>query len=343
MTPSRPSRFVCGPAGPRGGAVADQSSLMRLLDNALDRAVVPGYSKIGYRVRRRTWAADDPAPSSLRGRTVLVTGSNSGLGKAAAISLARLGATVHLVVRNEDKGRAAMTEIRSEVPGAEVLLHRCDVSDLSDVHALAASLSRSLRQVDVLVHNAGVMPPERTTTADGHETAFATHVLGPVLLTELLRPLLASAKQSRVINVSSGGMYAQKLPADDPEFASGTYGGTAAYARTKRMQVALTPLMQERWGADGIAVHATHPGWADTPGIVDSMPGFHTVMGPLLRSPEVGADTAVWLAATQPAPPGGLFWHDRAPRPTHYLPRTRETAAEREHLWRYVLDALHLS
>ncbi len=319
------------------------STLTRLLDNALDRAVVPGYSKIGYLARRRCWPDDDPRPDALRGRTVLVTGSNSGLGKATATSLARLGGTVHLVVRNLERGRAAMAEIRSEVPGAEVLVHRCDVSDLSDVHALAASLSRSLRQVDVLVHNAGVMPPERTLSADGHETAFATHVLGPVLLTELLRPLLAAARQSRVVLVSSGGMYAQRLPADDPEFESGTYGGTAAYARTKRMQVALTPLMQERWAGDGIAVHATHPGWADTPGIVDSMPGFHTLMGPLLRSAEVGADTAVWLAATEPPREGGLFWHDRAPRPTHYLRRTRETAADRDRLWRYVLDALHLS
>ena len=91
----------------------------------------------------------------------------------------------------------------------------------------------------MLVHNAGVMPPERQETADGHEVALATHVLGPLLLTELLRPVLRGRERSRVVLVSSGGMYAQKLPAHDPEYLNGSYSGTTAYARTKRMQVAL--------------------------------------------------------------------------------------------------------
>jgi NAD(P)-dependent dehydrogenase (short-subunit alcohol dehydrogenase family) len=316
--------------------------LTHALDTLLDRAVVPGYTKIGYRLRRLMWAGDDPRPGALAGRTVVVTGASSGLGKAAAASMARLGATVHLVVRDLRKGRDAVTDIRGDVPGAELLLHRCDVSDLASVRAFAASLRGSVERVDVLVHNAGVLPPERQETPDGHEVTLATHVLGPVLLTELLRPVLAAAGQSRVVLVSSGGMYAQKLAADDPEYRRGNYSGTTAYARTKRMQVALTPLMQERWAADGIAVHSMHPGWADTPGVVTSLPGFHKVMGPLLRDPETGADTVVWLAATEPAPGGGQFWHDRAPRPEHYLPVTRESRADLDRLWSYVLDATGL-
>jgi NAD(P)-dependent dehydrogenase (short-subunit alcohol dehydrogenase family) len=317
--------------------------LSNLLDTVLDRTVVPGYTKIGYRLRQATWEPDDPRPDALRGKVVVVTGAGSGLGKAAAASLARLGAAVHLVVRDTAKGRAAASDIRGEVPGAEVLVHRCDVSDLSSVRAFATALRRSVERVDVLVHNAGTMPPGRSETPDGHELAYATHVLGPVLLTELLRPVLAAARTSRVVVVSSGGMYAQRIPVQDPEFREGEYGGTTAYARTKRMQVALTPLMQERWAADGIAVHTMHPGWADTPGVVTSLPGFHKVMGPLLRDPETGADTIVWLAATEPPPGGGQFWHDRAPRPDHYLPRTRDRGGEAERLWGAVLDALSLS
>ena len=316
--------------------------LTRALDTVLDRAVVPGYTKIGYRLRRLGWPADDPRPGALAGKTVVVTGASSGLGKAAAASMARLGATVHLVVRDLRKGRDAVTDIRGDVPGAELLLHRCDVSDLASVRAFAAALRGSVERVDVLVHNAGVLPPERQETPDGHEVALATHVLGPLLLTELLRPLLAAAGRSRVGLVSSGGMYAQKLAADDPEYRRGDYHGTTAYARTKRMQVALTPLMQERWAADGIAVHCMHPGWADTPGVVTSLPRFHKVMGPLLRDPETGADTVVWLAATEPAPGGGQFWHDRAPRPEHYLPVTRESRADLDRLWAYVLEATGL-
>jgi NAD(P)-dependent dehydrogenase (short-subunit alcohol dehydrogenase family) len=279
----------------------------------------------------------------MAGKTVVVTGGGSGLGKAAAVSLARLGAAVHLVVRDLAKGRAAVTDIRGEVPGAEVLLHRCDVSDLSSVRAFATTLAGSAERIDVLVHNAGVMPTDRQETGDGHEVALATHVLGPLLMTELLRPVLAAAGQARVVLVSSGGMYAQKLAAQDPEYRQGTFKGATAYARTKRMQVALTPLMQERWAADGIAVHAMHPGWADTPGVVTSLPGFHQVMGPLLRDPETGADTIVWLAATEPAPGGGRFWHDRAPRPEHYLRRTRASDEDLRALWTYVLDATGLA
>ena len=316
--------------------------LTAALDTALDRTIVPGYTKLGFWLRRSTWERNDPRPRALRGKVAVVTGANSGLGKSTAASLARLGATVHLVVRDLAKGRAAGDEIRGEVPGAELVLHRCDVSDLASVRAFAAALRRSVERVDVLVHNAGAMPPERVETSDGHEMAFSTHVLGPVLLTELLRPVLSAAHLSRVVIVSSGGMYAQKLPADDPEFAEGEYGGTASYARSKRMQVALTPLMQERWAADGIAVHAMHPGWADTPGVVTSMPAFHKVMGPLLRDVETGADTIVWLAATEPPPGGGQFWHDRAPRPEHYLPTTKDRGGDAERLWDYVLDALGL-
>ena len=313
--------------------------LARALDTALDRTVVPGYTKIGYWLRRPTWDRDDPRPGSLAGRAVVVTGGSSGLGKAAATAMARLGATVHLVVRDLAKGRDAVTDIRGEVPGAEVLLHRCDVSDLSSVRAFASALRRSAERIDVLVHNAGVMPPSRQETADGHELALATHVLGPVLMTELLRPVLQGA---RVVVVSSGGMYAQKLAASDPEFREGEYTGTVAYARTKRMQVALAPVLQERWAADGIALHTMHPGWADTPGVVTSLPVFHKVMGPLLRGPAAGADTIVWLAATDPAPGGGQFWMDRAPRPEHYLPTTRASPADLDRLWTYVRESLSL-
>ena len=315
-------------------------ALSRAFDTLLDRTVVPGYSKVGYALRRRSWDPDDPRPGALRGRVAVVTGASSGLGKAAATSLARLGAVVHVVVRDLEKGGRAVDEIRAEVPGAELVLHRCDVSELASVRAFAAALRGSVERVDVLVHNAGTMPPERAETSDGHELAFATHVLGPVLLTELLRPVLGAG--ARVVLVSSGGMYGQRIASEDPEFTEGEYGGAAAYARTKRMQVALTPLMQERWASEGVAVHSMHPGWADTPGVVESLPTFHRVMGPLLRDADSGADTIVWLAATEPAPGGGQFWHDRSPRPEHYLPFTRDHGRQAERLWEYVLDELSL-
>ena len=86
-----------------------------------------------------------------------------------------------------------------------------------------------------------------------------------------------------------------------------------------------------------------HPGWADTPGVATSLPGFRLVTGPLLRTPEEGADTAVWLAATRPAPPSGGFWHDRRPRPEHYLPLTRYGDDDRERLWQFCADAVGIA
>jgi NAD(P)-dependent dehydrogenase (short-subunit alcohol dehydrogenase family) len=306
--------------------------MTHVLDTALDRAVVPGYSRIGFLLRRRGWPADDPADGSMAGRRVLVTGASSGLGKATARELARLGATVHLVVRNDQRGKAAVAELAGEVPGADLHVERCDVSDLDDVRRCATDLVARLDRVDVLVHNAGALPAERAETADGHELSVATHVLGPVLLTELLLPVL-SGHDARVVLVSSGGMYAQRLPVEDPEYLEGDYRGATAYARSKRMQVTLAPLLQERWGSAGLTVHAMHPGWADTPGVATSLPVFRTLMRPLLRDADAGADTVVWLAATRRHLPGGLFWHDRIPRPTHYLRGTRETPEDRDRLW----------
>ncbi|MGZ4444112.1 MAG: SDR family NAD(P)-dependent oxidoreductase [Nocardioidaceae bacterium] len=310
----------------------------RTVDRVLDRSVVGGYTKLGYWARRHAWPDDDPRPGAMVDKTVLVTGASSGLGKAAAARLARLGATVHLLVRNEERGAAAREDLLRAVPDARLEMVRVDMADLDDVRTVGAALASALPRIDVLVHNAGVMPPTREETAQGHETTLAVHMLGPLLLTELLRGPLAAA-HGRVVLVTSGGMYAQRLPAGDVEYTASAYKGATAYARSKRMQVALLPLMQERWAPDGIDVYAMHPGWADTPGVASSLPLFHTLTGPLLRDPDAGADTIVWLAATEPAPPGGRLWHDRAVRPAHYLRSTRETDAERQQVWQYCLAA----
>ncbi|MBN9099101.1 MAG: SDR family NAD(P)-dependent oxidoreductase [Pseudonocardia sp.] len=306
--------------------------LARIVDTVLDRTIAPGYSRLGYLLRSAGFVGDrgDPAPDDLRGRVVLVTGASSGLGLATVEGLARLGATVHLVVRDAGRGAAARDAVAAAVPGADLHVTLCDLSDLDDVRRAAKELADT--GPHVLIHNAGVLPPSRTLSPQGHELAFATHVLGPHLLTSLLAPSLAP--DGRVVFVSSGGMYAQKLELDDVESTKVPYSGTAAYARTKRMQVVLTGLWADRLAASGVSVHATHPGWADTPGVTSSLPAFRTVVGPLLRTPDEGADTAVWLSAAPAAVIGtGRFWHDRRARPEHYVPWTRETPADRERLW----------
>lgn len=316
-----------------GAATVETMAAFSFLDGALDRLVVPGYSKIGYAVRSRGWPAD-PAPDALHGKVAIVTGANSGLGMATAAGLAGLGARVRMVVRDEAKGERARAEVARQVPGAELGVEVCDVSSLADVRRFAEDFGARERELHLLVHNAGVLPAERAETPEGNELTLATHVFGPFLLTNRLLPLLRAGAPSRVIVMSSGGMYTQPLKLDDPQYRSGSYKGATAYARTKRMQVALVQYWGGRLAADGVHMHAMHPGWASTPGVAESLPGFNKVLGPLLRSSAQGADTAVWLAAAdEPGRSAGGFWHDRARRPAHYLPLTRESPDERERLY----------
>lgn len=321
---------------PRGLATGLSRRLADGVDTLMDRTVAPGFSRIGSAVRSRLpgWPADPP-PDALVGQTAAVTGATSGLGLATAEGLARLGAAVRLVVRDEQKGERVRRELEAAVPGAVFTVDRCDVSDLDDVRRFAAALD--VDRLDVLVHNAGAMPPARIESPQGHELTMALHVLGPVLMTELLAPVL-SGHEARTILVTSGGMYGQRLRHDDPEYLDGDYTGTAAYARSKRAQVELLPVLAARWGGLGLAVHATHPGWADTPGVAESLPRFHTLTSPFLRDAQAGADTTVWLAATAPQPTSGQLWHDRRARPEHLLRRTRTGDDERNTLWTWVRE-----
>jgi dehydrogenase/reductase SDR family member 12 len=306
--------------------------LTSALDAVLDRTVVVGYTSVGYRLRQRWWNPDDLR--SMKGQVVLVTGATSGLGLAAAEGFARLGARVWLLARDPQRGEQARATVAELSGGAEVHVGLCDLSDLASVREFAASFRSQTPRLDVLVNNAGVLANQRTLSADGIELTFATNVVGPFLLTNLLIPLLEQSAPSRIVNVSSGGMYTQRIRVDDLQMTSANYDGTTAYARAKRAQVILTELWAERLRGTGVVVHAMHPGWADTPGVRASLPRFYTVTKPFLRTPEQGADTILWLgAAPEPGQTSGKFWHDRVPRPTHLLPRTRETTADRERLW----------
>ncbi len=323
--------------------MSPRNTVPAFLDTVLDRTVAPGYTSIGYKLRRRGWSEGDPAADSLAGKTAMVTGANSGVGKAIAIDLARLGGTVLMTVRTREKGENARLEVLADVPNADVRVEVCDVSDLAAVRAFTDDMNDRYASLDVLIHNAGVMPEKRTETAEGHELSLTTHVLGPLLMTERLGPLFAAAADPRVIVMSSGGMYTQSLHVDDFEYREGDYKGATAYARTKRMQVALTPILADRWADLGLCVASMHPGWVDTPGVTASLPLFSKLTGALLREPAEGADTAVWLAATKPTPATGKFWHDRQPRPEHYLPMTKESDADRERLWRYCAEAVGIN
>lgn len=231
-----------------------------------------------------------------KGKLVIVTGANSGLGFAASSALARAGCSLLMVCRSRDKGEAAVSRVRLESGNEDVHLGICDVSNLGSIKSFSDGFLASGRPLHALVNNAGVLLAQRGQSEDGHHLSFATNTLGGLALSARLLPALRQAPGSRVVFVSSGGMYTERLELSGWEDASGPYDGTRAYAFDKRRQVAQSEELARRWGPQGVLVASMHPGWADTEGVRTSLPGFSKSMASKLRTAEQGADTIVWLA-----------------------------------------------
>lgn len=292
---------------------------------------IGAFTNVGHRLAARSFA---PLDVSLAGRTAVVTGATAGLGREAATRLAELGARVVIVGRNPEKTARVRDEIADATDG-DVVYEIADLSSMAEVAGLAERLLTAEPTINVLVNNAGSLFPERQVTAEGRERTFATNLLGHYLLTERLIPRLVESAPARIVNVSSGGMYSQRIVVDNLDFERGNYTGTAAYANTKRGQVILTELWAEELKRTGVVVNSMHPGWAKTPGVAASLPTFNRFMGPFLRTPEEGADTIVWLAAAPEAGDiTGKFLLDRRPQDTHLVDRTRETDDDRRELRR---------
>jgi NAD(P)-dependent dehydrogenase (short-subunit alcohol dehydrogenase family) len=316
----------------RAGLVAASK---RFADAALEATVVGSFSRVGYQVRSSLghWSENDGG-HVLAGRTVLVTGATSGIGLAAAVRYARQGATVRFLARDETKADVARRRIAdAAATEVDVAYDVADMGDFDSLRDFAARFGDANPVLDVLVHNAGALHREFRQAPDGTELTLATHVFGPFLLTGLLLPALRAGGPARVLTMSSGGMYTERFDPADLEMDRGGYDGTVAYARAKRAQVTLNREWARRIPMSEACFHAMHPGWVDTPGVESGLPTFHRVMRPLLRTPDQGADTAVWLASDPAAVrSSGDFWHDRRRRSEHRLPWTRN-AEDPSVLW----------
>ncbi len=303
----------------------------------LELSVIGSFTRIGPAVRRRLdrWTA--PSPGALSGRTVLITGPTSGLGRATTEALADLGGRIVLVGRSEAKLAALRDDLTARHGEDRFPIVVADLESLASVRAAVARIVATETRLDVLVDNAGAINDRRRLSPDGIEATFALMVVGPFALTSGLLPLLRSS-HGRVIAVTSGGMYTQRLDLDDLGSATGEWSGSRAYARAKRAQTALVREWARRLAGSGVTVNAMHPGWADTPGLAESLPGFHRLMRPLLRTAADGADTIVWLAADPDAAAAtGQLFLDRRPRPFDRAPMTRLSAADRDRLWNQVV------
>ncbi len=309
-----------------------------------DRLVMPGlamFSKWGFRRGQAHW---HPMSAMMDSKHVVLTGASAGLGLATAIALAEAGARLTLVIRNPAYAEDLRARILKETGNDKVCIELADLSLLSEVDALVDRLLSRGEPIDVLINNAGALFNEYGETSEGIERSAALLLLSPWKLTEGLKPLLTGHKTpARVINVVSGGMYSEQLSLKQLVMTPDTYNGPRAYARAKRALTVLTEQWAERWRDDNIVVNAMHPGWADTPGVQGALPTFRTVTQLILRSPEEGADTIIWMArATEADQVTGKLFLDREPRTPYLLDKTRELSAEREGLGHWLEERMRL-
>lgn len=307
----------------------DASGLQKLAD----KLVLPGmfgFTKFGYKSAKKDWL---PITANMQGRRVLVTGGTSGLGLAAAHELASMGAQVCIVGRNEAKCKDVVLDLIKVTGNSAISFEIADLSLIKEVKALGQRLNEKGDAIDVLINNAGALLNPRQTTTEGLEASFSLLLLSPYVLSNDLLPLLKKSGNARIINVSSGGMYAKRISVSNLESTKGEYSGSDAYARAKRGLVMMGEEWAKDWAEFGITVHNMHPGWALTPGLEVGLPDFATKMRRVLRDSREGADTIVWLAAaTEAAKTSGLFWLDRIPHTTHLSAKTKETPEQRASL-----------
>jgi NAD(P)-dependent dehydrogenase (short-subunit alcohol dehydrogenase family) len=236
----------------------------------------------------------------MQGKTVLITGANQGIGKAAAIALAAKGAHVVMVARNAEKGRAALAEVQAAGSGgAELIL--ADFSSQEQVHRAAAEFRSRHQRLDVLLNNAGVFVPERHVTADGLEETFAVNHLGYFALTRALLDVLQATPEARIVNVSSEAHRNAKMVWDDLQFERTRYRGFKVYGQSKLANVLFTYELARRLEGTGVTANCLHPGviasgFGQTYGGAVSM--LVKIARPFLLSAEEGAQTSVYLASS---------------------------------------------
>lgn len=298
------------------------------INKLLDLSIIFSFDRSGF--KRHCSSPLDRF--DLKGRNGIVTGASSGIGFATTKELLKQGMQCIAIGRNLEKMEKSF---KSDMADTFPVFKCLDMADLTQVYSFAQNEVKE--PIDLLIHNAGAMPSSLTITKDGYEQMFASQVLAPFILTKTLADLGKLKKGCRIIFVSSGGMYLQKLDLSDLLFEKNPYNKYKGYANAKRAQVILSVVFAEKYPQ--YLFSSMHPGWADTPGVSDSMPIFKKLLNKRLRTAEEGADTILWLA-TNDGYPSGKFWFDRKQAKTTILNFNKSAKNEDEMLWKYCLSIL---
>ena len=236
----------------------------------------------------------------MKDKIVLITGASSGIGKATAIALAKLGATILFVSRNEQRGKEALQEIKNESQNQNIHFYNYDVSLMANVRQLVEAIKKEYPRIDVLINNAGILPGKHTLTAEGLELCWATNHLAGFLLTLLLSDLLLKADTARIINVSSEAHRMGQLNFDQP-VSQNQYASFTAYCDSKLANILFTYELSRRLELTSITVNCLHPG------VIASNFGntgygvlkwVFKLARPFMKNTEQGAATVVYLATS---------------------------------------------
>jgi retinol dehydrogenase 14 len=256
----------------------------------------------------------DNSNGGMGGKTGLITGGTSGIGKATAVALAAMDANVIVVGRNPERGEAAVEEIRARSHNESVELMLAELSVQAEVRRLAEEFQERHDRLDVLANNAGLVQSKRTETPDGIETTLAINHLAPFLLTDLLLGRLEKSAPSRVITISSETERWGKMDFEDMQ-SGRKYRGFPVYGMTKLANIMFTYELAERLNGTGVTANCLHPGSVGT-NFGQNNRGpialFFRTFKPFMRSPEKGADTLVWLASSSEVDRvSGKYFSDR--------------------------------
>ncbi len=280
---------------------------------------------------------------SMHGKTVLITGGTGGIGRAAVIGLASMGARVGITGRDRARAERAAAAIARESGNSAVDVFVSDMSSQAEDRRLAGEVLSAYPRLDVLLNNVGGFWAHRHVTADGLEHTFALNHLAPFLLTSLLRERLIASAPARVVTVSSGAQAMGKIDFDDL-MGERKYSGPRAYNQSKLANVMFTYELARRLETTGVTATALHPGLTATAFSAEdparAMAPVVVVLRPFMRSPELGADTAVYLSSS-PEAEGvtGRYFANRKAKKSHKSSYDTATTAR---LWRVSADLVGL-
>jgi NAD(P)-dependent dehydrogenase (short-subunit alcohol dehydrogenase family) len=275
----------------------------------------------------------------IEGKTCLITGGTSGIGKGIAFGLAKMKANVILVGRDKAKCEAVLEEIWRNVSIStninRVSYLLADLSSQASIHQLANKFLENYESLDILVNNAGVFLSRRLTTVDNIEYTFAVNHLAPFLLTNLLFERIKASNPSRIITTSSVAHRGAYINFDDLQFERGRYNGVEAYRQSKLANILFTKELARRSRGSGVTSNCFHPGGVRT-NLIQSSPWYYraiwAIINPFLVSPKKGADTALYLASSSKvAEISGKYFVNRKPVRPSELADDHDAAAR---LWK---------